>query len=87
MKDILDQLGLAAINDGTWIGAKSLADDAAPLIESINPTNNAAIGSVRQTTAAEYERVIEAARESFVAWRKVPAPVRGDAVRLSLIHI
>jgi aldehyde dehydrogenase (NAD+) len=81
MKDILDQLGLEAINAGTWIGAQALADESAPLINSLNPSTNEVIGSVRQTTADEYEKVIEQARESFVTWRKVPAPVRGEAVR------
>ncbi len=81
MKDILKQLGLGAVNDGTWIGAQSLADDAAPLIESVNPTTNEVIASVRQTTADEYEQVIKQARESFDVWRRVPAPVRGEAVR------
>jgi aldehyde dehydrogenase (NAD+) len=81
MKKILEQLGLEAVNDGTWIGSRSLADDAAPLIESVNPTNNEVIASVRQTTPDEYDRVIEQARESFAVWRRVPGPVRGEAVR------
>jgi aldehyde dehydrogenase (NAD+) len=81
MQEILKQLGLEAVNDGTWLGHTSLADDAAPLIESINPTDNEVIASVRQTTQAEYEQVLVAAQESFKAWRQVPAPVRGEAVR------
>ena len=81
MNDILEQLGLGAINDGTWIGARSLADESAPLIESVNPTTNEVIASVRQTTPDEYEQVIGTARASFDVWRRVPAPVRGEAVR------
>ena len=67
MQKILKKLGLAAVNDGTWLGDKSLADDSAPLIESINPTDNQVIASVRQTTPAEYEQVLEAAQASFKA--------------------
>ena len=81
MKDILDQLGLEAINAGTWIGEQALADESAPIIDSLNPSTNEVIGRVRQTTADEYEKVIEQARESFMTWRQVPAPVRGEAVR------
>ena len=81
MQDILKQLGLSAINDGTWIGATPIADESAPLIESINPTTNEVIASVRQTTAAEYEEVLKAAQESFKTWRTVPGPLRGEAVR------
>jgi aldehyde dehydrogenase (NAD+) len=81
MKQILDQLGLGAVNDGTWIGAKSSADASAGLIESINPATNELIASVRSTSAGEYEKVVAAAEASFVAWRAIPAPVRGEAVR------
>ncbi len=81
MKDILDRLGLAEINPGTWIGSRSMQDDSAELIESINPATGDVIASVRATTAAEYEQLIEAARESYAQWRKIPAPARGEAIR------
>ncbi|MCH9694768.1 MAG: aldehyde dehydrogenase family protein [Gammaproteobacteria bacterium] len=81
MKDILEQLGLDAINDGTWFGSQSTADEAGALIESINPATNELIGSVRSTTPAEYEKIVAQAQESYIAWRAVPAPVRGEAIR------
>jgi aldehyde dehydrogenase (NAD+) len=82
MQDILDRLGLAATNPGTWHGADSHEDASAPLIESINPTNGEVIASVRSTTPAEYDALISQARESFNTWRMIPAPLRGNAVRL-----
>ena len=81
MNEILDQLGLASVNDGTWMGGNSSADKSAALIESINPANNEVIASVRSTTKAEYEQVVVAAQEAFLAWRDIPAPVRGEAIR------
>ncbi|MCH7829896.1 MAG: aldehyde dehydrogenase family protein [Proteobacteria bacterium] len=81
MKEILEQLGLESINDGTWLGADSSADDSAELIESINPATNEIIASVRSTTQAEYEQVVTTAQESFLSWRTIPAPVRGEAIR------
>jgi aldehyde dehydrogenase (NAD+) len=81
MQSILDQLGLESINDGTWCGAEPLSDESAPLIESGNPATNELIASVRATTMAQYEDVIAKAQESFLTWRAVPAPVRGEAVR------
>lgn len=81
MNEILDRLGLGPVNDGTWIGAESLSDESAPLIESTNPATNEHIASVRTTTMAQYEEVIAKAQASFLVWRAVPAPVRGDAVR------
>jgi aldehyde dehydrogenase (NAD+) len=81
MHAVLEQLGLEAVNDGTWFGDQSVADESAPLIESSNPATGEAIASVRATTMAQYEDVIAKAQESFVIWRSVPAPVRGEAVR------
>jgi aldehyde dehydrogenase (NAD+) len=81
MQEILKKLGLEAVNNGTWLGDKSLADKSAPLIESVNPTNGELIASVRQTTQAEYDKVLSAAQASFVEWRKIPGPIRGEAVR------
>ncbi len=81
MNDILKRLGLAETNPGTWSGARASANAEAPLIESLNPTTNEVIATVRATTRAEYDGLVEAAREAAREWRKVPAPVRGDAVR------
>jgi aldehyde dehydrogenase (NAD+) len=81
MQDILKRLGLSATNPGTWLGATSLEDENAALIDSVNPANGEVIASVRTSTPAEYEQVISQARDAFLEWRKVPAPVRGDAVR------
>tara|TARA_R110002096_G_scaffold161007_5_gene327419 strand:+ start:11534 stop:13051 length:1518 start_codon:yes stop_codon:yes gene_type:complete len=81
MQKVLDQLGLSEINDGTWFGAASSRDESTGIIESINPATNELIASVRSTSAAEYEQIVAQAAESFKAWRQVPAPVRGEAVR------
>jgi len=82
MNEILQRLGLSDNNPGTWLGSNSLEDKSAPLIESVNPANGEVIASVRSTTLAEYETLIAHARESFRSWRKVPAPARGEAIRL-----
>ena len=82
MNKILDNLGLEAINPGTWYGAESSEDTTANLIESVNPATGEIIASVRNTNADEYETLIRKAQESFLTWRKTPAPARGNAVRL-----
>lgn len=81
MNAIFRKLNLDETNPGTWSGSQSSESDAAPLIESINPATGERIASVRATTQAEYDRLVEGAREAFREWRQVPAPVRGDAVR------
>ena len=82
MKDILESLGLGATNPGTWSASRSFETESAPLIESVNPADNEVIASVRATTEAEYDRLVDDARAAFLKWRKVPAPVRGEAIRL-----
>jgi len=82
MQEILNKLGLQAVNAGTWYGGESSEDAAAGLIESVNPATGDHIASVRSTTRAEYETLIGKAQESFRKWRTIPAPVRGNAVRL-----
>jgi aldehyde dehydrogenase (NAD+) len=82
MQDILDRLGLAATNPGTFFGTESSADESAGLIESVNPTTGDVIASVYSTSRSDYDRMLDMARESFRTWRMIPAPVRGDAVRL-----
>jgi len=82
MNEILQRLGLSDDNPGTWLGSNSLEDKSAPLIESVSPANGEVIASVRSTTLAEYDTLIAHAQESFQSWRKVPAPARGEAVRL-----
>ncbi len=47
-----------------------------------SPISGAPIGHVRETSAAEAAKAIERAREAFLAWRDVPAPKRGELVRL-----
>jgi aldehyde dehydrogenase (NAD+) len=80
---VLAELGLAAVNPGTWSGHDGwLADPNSPLVQSFNPATGEVLGAVRATTAADYERVMASASAVAEAWRQVPAPKRGEAVRL-----
>ncbi len=82
-KQLLERLGLNDINPGACFGP----GDYAPvrednLVESINPTDGSVIARVSGATVDDYEKVIKTAREAALAWRLVPAPERGNAVRL-----
>ncbi|MBL8879802.1 MAG: aldehyde dehydrogenase family protein [Phycisphaerales bacterium] len=80
MNDLLKSLGLDAANpnaggfDGAWCGG-------GPVLEVATPIDGSRIGSVRQVTAAEYDRIVDRASEAFRSWRMVPAPKRGEVVR------
>jgi aldehyde dehydrogenase (NAD+) len=83
MNDVLANLGLQPVNPGTWSSNGGwLTDPAAKRIDSINPATGKVIASVLATTSAQYEQVMAAAHEVALAWRSVPAPKRGEAVRL-----
>jgi len=83
MKALLERLGLEARNPGTWSADGGWLDDpAAPLIESVNPATGEHIASVAGTTPAQYERVLASACDVAREWARVPAPKRGEAVRL-----
>jgi aldehyde dehydrogenase (NAD+) len=79
---ILKGLGLAAVNDGACSGDGWHADASAALIDSLNPATGEVIARIRPAGAADYERVAASAVAAFSAWRDVPAPRRGEAVRL-----
>ena len=80
---LLARLGLAAVNSGTWSGRHGWSKSTeAPLLNVKNPASGALIAQVRPSTEADYESVITSAVEAASAWREVPAPKRGEAVRL-----
>jgi aldehyde dehydrogenase (NAD+) len=80
---LLARLGLGDTNPGAWSGDVGWCADAslAP-IESINPATGTVIARVQPAGPAELGRVLASASEAFRAWREVPAPRRGEAVRL-----
>ncbi len=47
-----------------------------------SPITGEAIGWVKQSTPAQAEQAIAKAQKAFLAWRQVPAPRRGELVRL-----
>jgi aldehyde dehydrogenase (NAD+) len=80
---LLERLGLAAVNPGTWSGARGWSKSTeAPLLNVKNPATGTLIAQVRPATDADYEDVLTSAQLAAAAWREVPAPKRGEAARL-----
>ncbi len=70
IEDILESLGFTAAElEGGSLAVRS-------------PIDGAEIARVQETPAADMAAIIEAAHEAFLAWREVPAPRRGELVRL-----
>jgi aldehyde dehydrogenase (NAD+) len=81
--ETLRALGLAQINPGVWSGGHGWSEDAsAPLLDSVNPATGLKLAQVRCATAGDYEHVLDAAVAAAKQWRQVPAPKRGEIVRL-----
>ena len=83
MQDFLKELNIEPINAGTCTGAGgwSKTDDCGTL-NSINPSDGSTIASVHLGSDEDYERLISNAEKTFSEWRQVPAPKRGELVRL-----
>ena len=80
---LLQALGLAASNSGTYLGNGEWSKTSdAGLLQSVNPTTNEVIAEVHASSTADYEAVVARAQAAFKVWRTTPAPRRGEAVRL-----
>ena len=83
MRDIFAALKIAETNPGAWSAEGGWSQAAGgKVIESVNPATGEVQARVSACTAEHYEAVITSARETFESWRTVPAPKRGEAIRL-----
>ena len=80
ISNLLTDLDLKKVNDGTSSGSiwlKSKGDSRT----IYSPVDGNPIADVIETDDVSYKSIIKNAEESFVHWRKVPAPQRGEIVR------
>jgi len=83
IKETLNALGLGELNPGSWSGSHGWSRlDSGPLIESVNPATGQCLARVRAATGEDYEQVLCSAGAAAQLWRQVPAPKRGEAIRL-----
>ena len=78
--EIFAALGLGDTNPGAY--AAGWIETSGSVLDVENPTTAGTIATVDQASNADYERVIEVAQETFLRWRMLPAPKRGEFVRL-----
>ena len=82
-QQILKALGLADVESGTYLGNGEWSKtDNAGTIEVVNPSTLEVIGRVQASSAADYENIVTRAQDAFKSWRTVPAPKRGEAIRI-----
>lgn len=73
--------GLRTQNAGASTGRHILTDDT-PAHANISPVDGQPLPAVQHVSPASYEKVIQQAEEAFLKWRLVPAPKRGEVIRI-----
>ncbi|MBS0286879.1 MAG: aldehyde dehydrogenase family protein [Proteobacteria bacterium] len=78
--DFLKALGLQTNNPGACAEGHWLTSNTTKIM-SINPANGQDIASVQACTRSDYEQVIAKSLSTFLQWRQMPAPKRGELIR------
>jgi aldehyde dehydrogenase (NAD+) len=82
MKSLLQKLHIQATNAGACTGPEDwILDPKGKELVSYNPSTGEAIAKIIQATPETYERVAAFAHKTFMTWREMPAPKRGQLVR------
>ncbi len=77
---LLQRFGLATHSSGACLGPGQWRGAGARLA-SINPATEEVLGTIALANAADVHAVVTQAAHAALAWRDVPAPRRGEAVR------
>ncbi len=80
IKSVVNNLKLTGMQNGASTGLDWLKSTGS-ILESSSPIDGKLIGSIKQATSNEYEKVVSTAAKAFIEWRKIPAPKRGEVVR------
>ena len=81
--EILKGLGLSAVNAGGSTGNHWWSSgENTSLLESVNPATGETIAKIRTCSADDYQHIVRESIAAFQQWRLIPAPKRGEVVRL-----
>jgi L-aminoadipate-semialdehyde dehydrogenase len=78
-EQIFVQLGISDQNSGVFAGEWLPATGES--VDVINPTTGERLASVQMGSVEDYEKVIASSTETFLRWRALPAPKRGEYIR------
>ena len=82
---VLEQLGIRKENSGVAHG--NVWIEGGEKIASYSPVDGSLIGSVSSARKKDYDLLIDKAQKAYAFWRTVPAPKRGDLIRLIAIEL
>ena len=78
--NLLNELQLKDQNAGCSTGQNWFASGIS--FDSFSPVDGKRIASVSGASSSDYEKAMQAAIQAFPVWRQMPAPLRGEIVRL-----
>lgn len=78
---ILKDTGIERTNSGAAAGA-FIENPSGPEIKSTTPIDGSELASVKAASADDFDTIMERAENRFKTWRTMPAPKRGEVVRL-----
>ena len=67
---------MSGVYAGEWLEASGES------VEVVNPSTEERIATVAMASSDDYDRVVESSVQAFQKWRSLPAPKRGEYVRL-----
>lgn len=76
---LLNKLGISKNQLGSSTGAEWFAKGE--IIKSFSPVDGQEIGQIQTSNFEDYEKVLQTAEQTFVYFRTIPAPKRGELVR------
>jgi aldehyde dehydrogenase (NAD+) len=82
VESVLTALNIKPENPGSWSGSAGWSKGTGTRIEVMNPATGEQLARVHNASTEDHECVIQDAVQAARAWRLIPAPKRGEAVRL-----
>lgn len=79
--DLFNRLNIKALNPGAFSGHGWHSETQEKILTSYSPTNNEKLADVATCSMDDYQLIMQRAEKAAQAWRKVPAPKRGEIIR------
>ncbi len=79
INEALKTLGISPQNPGSSTGQQWFSEGKE--FESFSPVDGKLIAKIKASTSKDYETVVRQAEDTFLQWRLMPAPKRGDIIR------
>jgi aldehyde dehydrogenase (NAD+) len=80
--ELLTQLKIQSINPGAYSGQGWQSENHQRTLASFSPANGQKLAEIATCSLSDYEQVMRLAVQAAQAWKKVPAPKRGEIIRL-----